>query len=152
MVFDILYMVQFQPIVTLTFTRNVPSIPSQSVSRCLLQCYTFLMEHYACLLSNSHPVNRAALSNHYISVFTLLKVNSFVPFPSLLSSSSIEQILVVERLLFKFIRIQFPKPILYPLHSHFMFSSCSVIDEFKRSRSIALVFTLFHYHIVEISR
>ena len=151
MVFDILYMVQFQPIVTLTFTRNVPSIPSQSVSRCLLQCYTFLMEHYACLLCNSRPVNRAALSNHYISVFTLLKVNSFVSFPSLLSSSSVEQILVVERLLFKFLHIQFPKPILFQFHSDFMFSSCSVIDQFKREPSIATVFYPFHSHIVTIS-
>lgn len=112
MVFDLLYIVQLQPVVTLTFTRSTPSIPNQSVSRCLLQCYTFLMEHYDSLLSKSHPVNRAALSNHFISLLTLLRVNSFVSLPSILSSSSIEQTLVVERLLFRFIRSQFPKPVL----------------------------------------
>ena len=145
MVFDLLYMVQFQPVVTLTFSRNVPSIPNQSVSRSILQCYTFLMEHYSCLLANSQPINRAALSNHFISVFTLLKVNSFLSFPSLLSSTSIEQILVVERLLFKFLHIQFPKPILFECHLRFIHSSCLTIDNFKHNQSLSIV--IFTYHI-----
>lgn len=144
----LLYIVQLQPVVTLTFTRSTPSIPNQSVSRCLLQCYTFLMEHYDSLLSNSHPVNRAALSNHFISLLTLLRVNSFVSLPSILSSSSIEQTLVVERLLFRFIRSQFPKPILLIFISLLILSSQSVIDQFKDHQSLSTVLFLFLFHLV----
>ena len=112
MVYDLLYMVQSLPVVTLTFCRSVPSHTPKSVSTSLLQCYVFLLQHFDVLINNREAVKRSVVSNHFISLFSLLRVNEFVNYPSILSPASVEQVVVVERLLVKFLHVRFPKPVL----------------------------------------
>lgn len=101
MVFDLLYMVKLQPLVTLTFSPFIPFIEERPIRTPYLDCYVFLMEHFEILQNLSASANHAALRNHYISVTTLLKANSTISLPSILSPQSVEQVLVVYHLLDK---------------------------------------------------
>lgn len=112
MVYDLLYMVQSLPAVTLTFCRSAPSHTPSAISTSLLQCYVYLLQHFDVIATNQESIRRSVLSNHFISVFSLLKVNPFVSYHAILSPTSIEQVLVVERLMVKFLHVRFPKPVL----------------------------------------
>lgn len=128
MVFDLLYMVKMQPLVTLTFSPSIPFIEERPIRIPYLDCYVFLLEHFEVLQNQSKSANLAALRNHYISVTTLLKANSTIPLSSLLSPQSVEQVLVVYHLLDKWIRSHFPKPILSSFIETIISSSKFFID------------------------
>ena len=144
MVFDLLYMVKMQPLVTLTFSPSIPSIEARPIRIPYLDCYVFLMEYFEVLQNQSKSANLAALRNHYISVTTLLKANSFIPLPSLLSPQSVEQVLVVYHLLDKWLRSQFPKPILFAFLETITFSSKFFIDRNDFSRDSVRMSHLCH--------
>ena len=98
--------------ISLQFTNN-PSQQNEKLSSIsLYQCMVYLIPSYHLFSQTSPTCRRSVIFNHYLSLRTLSKFNSFIDFNRFLNFYNTEHLLVIDLLFIQRLRTLCPRPFL----------------------------------------
>ena len=123
MLSDLFFMLRNKSTVTLQFTNNPGQHIEKPSSLNIYHCMLFLFPYYHLFTTAVANQRRSVVSNHYLTLRTLSKFNSFIDLNMFLDHSDIEHLLVVNLLFIQNLRALCPRAVICLPSDH---DRCSV--------------------------
>lgn len=112
MLTDLFFMLRSKSTISFQFTNNPGQHIEKPSSLTIYQCMLYLFPVYHSFTTASATQRRSVVSNHYLTLRTLSKFNSFVDLNLFLDHSDIEHLLVVNLLFIQGLRSLCPRAII----------------------------------------
>ena len=110
-IIDVFYMLRSHSCITLQFSNSNNQHSEKDSCINIFQCMLFLLPYYDSFISLSTTTcRRAVVSNHYLTIRCISKINNSVDLFQFLNPNDLEHLLVVDRLFIQCLRTSCPRP------------------------------------------